>query len=68
MNAALFEARCVALGATTTEEKAKLCGTDWTTLWRLLGGRNSPRLDTARQIAAALGVTVDDLWPARRAA
>ncbi len=27
------------------------------------GRRRSPRIDTCRAIAVALGVTVDDIWP-----
>jgi DNA-binding XRE family transcriptional regulator len=61
-NSRLFDERCEALGASTVEQKAALVGVDWSTIHRFRKGAYSPRLEIARRIANALGVSVDELW------
>jgi hypothetical protein len=62
-NEALFDRRCEDLGADTEVEKAALFGINVTTLFRYRKG-SVPRLSKAREIAAKLQASLDDLWPA----
>jgi putative transcriptional regulator len=49
----------------TQVELAKLAGVDQTTISDIERGKSkNPSLETARKIADALGVTVDDIFPA----
>lgn len=62
-NAALFDERCVALGAATEVAKAALVEVDYATLYRIRKGDFNPRLTAALRFASKLGVTVEQLWP-----
>jgi DNA-binding XRE family transcriptional regulator len=62
-NRKLFDERCEALGATTTEQKANLAGVDWSTIHRFTEGDIGPRLEVARRMARRLGVEFAELWP-----
>lgn len=57
----LFDARCGELGAKTEEDKAELCGTERTNLYRIRNGQ-SPSLELAMSMAGRLGVAVEDLF------
>jgi hypothetical protein len=59
----LFLSACKALGANTEEDRAALLGTTPKMTYSYGYGYVEPRLTKARQIAARLGVQVDDLWP-----
>ena len=45
----------------TRQQLSSDTGVDYAFLWRLENGTNGAGYDTARNIAARLGVTVDDL-------
>ncbi len=64
VNGELFKSACAAKGARTEEERAKLIGTTPKMTWNYRTGNVEPGLTRARRIAAALGVEVDELWPA----
>lgn len=64
VNSELFKAACAAKGARTEEDRAALLDTTAKMTWNYWKGRTEPRLNTARRIAATLGVKVDELWPA----
>jgi DNA-binding XRE family transcriptional regulator len=64
VNGDLFVTACAAKGARTDEDRATLIGTTPKMTWSYRKGHVEPRLATARRIAAALEVSLDELWPA----
>lgn len=64
VNSELFKTACAAKGARTEEDRAALIGTTAKMAYNYRLGHVEPRLTRARRIAAALDVTLDELWPA----
>lgn len=64
VNSELFVSACAAKGARTEDDRAALLGTTAKMSWNYRSGKVEPRLTTARRIAATLGVSIDELWPA----
>lgn len=48
----------------TQQELAFKANLSISTVAKVEQGKTAPALDTARAIAAALGVTIDEIWPA----
>lgn len=51
----------------TQKEAAHLCGIRWSHFNRIVNGRIDPKVSTAMRVAAALGVSVDEIFRTRRA-
>lgn len=62
LRADVFDQRSGQLGASTEVERAQLCGVDRTTLYRIRNGKTTPSLELAMDMAARLGVTVEELF------
>lgn len=63
-NDELFARRCRELEAHSQDAQAELLGLTQPNISRIRRGRQIPRVDTAVRLAKALGITVEDLWPA----
>lgn len=59
-----FDRRCRELGATTETARADLTHVDRSTIMRYRKGITYPLLPDAFDFAAAIGLTVTDLWKA----
>lgn len=63
LSRAVVEEAAARHGLTTTDEIADWLGIDRSTYFRLIGGRQSPLLVNARQLASKLEVHLDVAFP-----
>src|SRR6266545_4952100 len=63
-NNSLFDAKTLAQGAETEDEKARLCNVDRSTLWRYRTGSTVQLLDLAMRCGAGFDRTVAERWSA----